>query len=174
MFRCYVSKDYYFIQSKEYGVFPRWYEIDADTHEYIAHRKRVDAQIRESKVVRTKLEQEEARVRKEAAYDPETVRRAVGNQGNRLERSFDKELYYNATMVKLEKNVKESERRHMAKIRRKEIRAAKKAHDEAVRLNEILAANKAANADKWEVASNSAEQFRRMQEALNKGDQEDA
>jgi hypothetical protein len=153
-------------------VFPRWYEIDGDTKEYIAHRKRVDTTIRQSKVDRARLEQENAKIKKDKAYDTETVRRALGNQGNKMERGFDGELRYNQTMVQLEKKVQESERRHLAKIRRKELKMARKAHEEAMRLNEVLALNKEANADKWDTEGNSFDQFRRLQEALGKGAQE--
>lgn len=150
-------------------MFPRWYEIDGDTKEYIEHRKRVDTVIRQSKVERTRIEHENAKIKKDKAYDPETVRRALGNQGNKIERGFDGELRYNQTMVNLEKKVHESERRHLAKIRKKELKLARKAHEEAVRLNEVLALNKEANSEKWNTEGNSAEQFRRLQEALGKG-----
>lgn len=153
-------------------MFPRWYEIDGDTKEYMKHRKRVDDRIRESQVARAKLEHDRANAKRERAYDSETVRRAVGNQGNRMERSFDGELQYNQSMIQLEKNVKESDRRHLAKIRRKEMKLAQKSRDEALRLNEVLSANKAANADKWDMAVNTAEQFKRLQEALGKSSHE--
>mmetsp|Transcript_20513 Transcript_20513/g.29443 ORF Transcript_20513/g.29443 Transcript_20513/m.29443 type:complete len:156 (+) Transcript_20513:26-493(+) len=155
-------------------MFPRWYEIDSDTTGYMEHRKEVDSRIREAKVVRTKIEQKKAEERKAAAYDMETVMKAIGNQGNKLERAMDGEIRHTATMLQLDKRVRESERKKEALELKRYMREQQRAKEEAKRLNRILDANKEANKDKWDIAHNSAAQFERLRESLNKVVAEDS
>ena len=83
------------------------------------------------------------------AYDVETSLRAVRNQGGKIERRMDGELFYNTKMINLMERVKESDHKEFSRSRAARLKQDHVNTQEAIRLNRVVTSNREANPDKW-------------------------
>ena len=140
----------YLFQAKDHGVFPRWYHLDEAALKNIQHRKKVDSYIRDKQVANTRIAHANYKQHLHDSYDLETSLRAVRNQGSKIERRMDSELFYNTTMINLMGRVKQSDFQENARTTAATLKQQHVTTQEARRLNKILSANRKANPDKWE------------------------
>lgn len=145
-----IPNSLYVTQAKEYGVFPRWYSQDDVALKMIQHRKKVDSHIREKQVRNTRVAHENLKKKLAHSYDMDNSLRAVRNQGGKIERRMDGELFYNTKMINLMERVKESDYKESSRTLAAELKQQHITAQEALRLNEIVAANKRANPEKWD------------------------
>ena len=140
------------MQAKDHGVFPRWYSLDGDALANIEHRKQVDTYIRDKQVRNTRTAHDNFKINLAKSYDLEAAVRAVRNQGSKIERRMDGELFYNTKMIRLMERVKETDHNEASRSLAAELKQQHVSAEEARRLNQIVAANRRANPAKWEGA----------------------
>lgn len=131
-------------------MFPRWYSLDDAALKNIKHRKEVDNVIRDKQVVNTRIAHANYKKNLNDAYDLKTSLRAVRNQGSKIERRMDSELFYNSKMINLMERVKQSDFAENSRTTAAYLKQKQVTKDETRRLNEIVAANRLANPEKWE------------------------
>jgi hypothetical protein len=123
--------------------------LDDEALGAIQHRKEVDGYIRDKQVRNTRIAHENLKKKIANSYDFETSLRAVRNQGSKIERRMDGELFYNTKMINLMERVKESEYKESSRTVAAELKQQHVTAQEARRLNKIVAANRRANPEKW-------------------------
>lgn len=124
--------------------------LDEDSLKNIQHRKKVDGYIRDKQVRNTRIAHENLKQNLDNAYDMKAALRSVQNQGNKIERRMDGELFYNARMMSLMERVKESDFKEASRASAAEKKQQQIITEEAHRLNSIVTANKKANPEKWD------------------------
>jgi len=141
--------EHVYFKAKEYGVFPRWYHLDDDALNMIEHRKKVDGYIREKQVHNTRVAHDNLKIKLARSYDLENSLRAVRNQGSKIERRMDGELFYNTKMINLMERVKESDYKESSRTLAADLKQKHVTSQEAQRLNSIIAENRKSHPEKW-------------------------
>lgn len=141
--------EYVYFKAKDHGIFPRWYSIDDETARVIQHRKDVDRQIRDKQVQNTRIAHENFKKKINASYDIDTCMKQVRNQGSKIERRMDGELFYNSKMINLMDRVKQSDYKELSRMNAAESKQKEVTEQETRRLNDLIAANRRNNPDKW-------------------------
>lgn len=137
------------LQAKDHGVFPKWYCQDAYAVSEAQHRQEVDNILRDRQVLNTRTAHRQLQQKLARSYDMEAALRAARNQGAKIERRMDGELFYNTKMVNLMQRVKESDHKDAARALAAEMKQRDATAQETTRLNQIVAANRQANPEKW-------------------------
>jgi hypothetical protein len=138
------------LQAKDHGVFPRWYYLDGEALANIKHRKKVDGYIRDKQVRNTRVAHDNLKTTLANSYDVQAALRTVRNQGSKIERRMDGELFYNTKMITLMERVKETDHKEASRTLAAELKQQHISAQEARRLNQVLAANRQANPEKWD------------------------
>ena len=114
-----------------------------DAHfKYIDKRKQADAEMRQNNVDRTKQEIKDREARRVAAYDKDSVLRAVRQHKLMSERNINSEIQNNAYMRALKDIVQEKERAREARLQEVEDRRRIALENESLRLKNIVSSHK--------------------------------
>lgn len=119
-------------------MFPKWYELDALTMEINRRREKVDQELRQSHVERTKIDVEQRKIDEHMAYDVDIQRRARRARELMDEHQMNEAIMSQASTFSLQELL--TKRTEISRIRKqnRDMDFYCKEVDEMRRLEEIL------------------------------------